>query len=141
MKLGVQPPQDATHTTSSSPKTNAENSMKRAQSCLKLKDKHTNPIPSQNTPTRSISNKNLTEVLEQYEDIEKELGMTGYMIVNTTSRLREARLQASAAVLVMKRKNRSPKNGITSISEHKLEDGGTDGDGDGDENESQPSSH
>lgn len=138
VKVNVQPPQDATHT--SSPKTTAENSMKRAQSCLELKDKHTNPIPSQNTPTRSVSNKNLKEVLEQYEDIEKELGMTGYMIVNTTSRLREARLQASAASSVMKRKNRSPKNGITSISEHKLEDGGTDGDGDENENESQPSS-
>ena len=76
---------------------NNKSHLKRAQSCVEL-DHVTINIPKvPSSPNRTNSSNDLTQILAQYQDLEKELGMTGYMIVNTTSRLREARLQASSS--------------------------------------------
>ena len=76
---------------------NNKSHLKRAQSCVEL-DHVTINIPEvPSSPNRTNSSNDLTQILAQYQDLEKELGMTGYMIVNTTSRLREARLQASSS--------------------------------------------
>ncbi len=70
--------------------------MRRTYSCAQLKHE-TIPVPI--SPTRSISNNALIETLTEHEELEKELGgMTGSMLLTTTSRLREARMQATAAL-------------------------------------------
>jgi predicted acylesterase/phospholipase RssA len=96
--------------------------MKRAQSCLQL-DHDTIPVPEASSPNRfnrNSSTNDMQQALAEYEEneLEKELGKNGLMIVTLSSRLREARLQASGA-------SRSKRNGngnsIASINEHQME--------------------
>jgi hypothetical protein len=72
----------------------------RAKSCVQLHH-DTISVPKPASPTRSISSHdflaNDAVMLDTCQDIEKELGEgnLGFLIMNTTQRLREARLQAT----------------------------------------------
>lgn len=86
----------------------ASNSMKRAQSCAQLRhdilDASLHRTPSSlSLATRAQYD---TEGEQLRKDLEKELGTKGGMLLATTSRLREARLQASASSAKRARKAR-----------------------------------
>jgi len=85
----------------------SKDKMTRAKSCLQLHHQ-TISIPQASSPTRRISsildlqqfNKEQAQGMgmeEQGAYLEKELGNLGFMIVNTTNRLRETREQATRA--------------------------------------------
>lgn len=82
----------STNDTRTSLLSSSQDPMKRINSCVHL-DHGT--IQVAKSPPRSMSNSALAETMVECEDLEKELGRTGSMLVTTTTRLREARLQAS----------------------------------------------
>ncbi len=107
--------------------------LKRAQSCLEL-DHDTIPVPASYSPHRETnrmpkhrinSTNDMQQALSEYEEneLEKELGKDGLMIVTTTSRLREARLQSQAEAAKSKG---SRSSSIVSINEDSASDGSND---------------
>jgi predicted acylesterase/phospholipase RssA len=106
--------------------------MKRAKSCLQLQHQ-TISVPQAASLTRripSIVNLPQLEKERAMEDayLEKELGNLGFMIVNTTTRLREARVQATNARDKRLHKVHGPASGTVHgsamkkiISDHTLE--------------------
>ena len=102
--------------------------MKRVKSCLQL-EHQTISVPQASSITRripSIVNLPQLEKERAMEDayLEKELGNLGFMIVNTTTRLREARVQATNARDKRLNKGNSGGSGIVMkkiISDHTLE--------------------
>jgi Predicted esterase of the alpha-beta hydrolase superfamily len=73
--------------------------LERAKSCVQLHH-DTISVPKPSSPTRSISIHDMSNedaLMDPYQDIAKELGdgNLGFLIVQTTQRLKEARLQAT----------------------------------------------
>jgi len=70
--------------------------LKRSQSCAELDHSKIRIPPS--PARRSTSMDDIFTQMKDFEDIEKELGRTGPMLIKSTEQLREARLQAASAM-------------------------------------------
>jgi predicted acylesterase/phospholipase RssA len=73
--------------------------LQRAKSCVQLHHDIIS-VPKPSSPTRSASIRDMTDedaLMDPYQDIAKELGdgNLGFLIIQTTQRLKEARLQAT----------------------------------------------
>lgn len=85
---------------SGTPRRAEDQDVRRIQSCIDL-DQATlrnRKNSSSNYPPRVMSNQSLVQMKEQEQlkiDLKEQLGMTGSMLLTTTERLREARLEAT----------------------------------------------